>query len=398
MPDAVTSPPLSETEEMLARLVAFPTVSRDSNLPLIDFVAEYLGRHGIATHRVPNAEGTKANLYAQIGPDAPGGVILSAHTDVVPVDGQPWTTDPFSLTEKDGLLYGRGTADMKGFAACMLAAVPEMLGAPLARPIQLALSYDEEVGCLGAPSMIAEMRERLAPAAAVIVGEPTSMRVVTRHKGVIGLNTHVRGYEVHSSLVHTGVSAVMTAARMVVWAADRMAENRRAAETAADPVAALFDPPYTTLHAGRIEGGTAHNITAKDCRFSLDIRMMPGEDAAAWTARYEAYAAELEAEIRAIRPEAAITVERRSLTPGCRKEPEQGAVAESLARALTGDNGEHVVAYGTEAGQFQDVGYSAAICGPGSIEQAHAPDEFISRAQLAEGRAFVSRLIHRLAA
>ncbi len=392
MPETPTTP-----EEMLARLVAFPTVSRDSNLALIDYVEEYLAGHGIAARRVPNDDGTKANLYAQIGPDAPGGVILSAHTDVVPVDGQPWTTDPFRLTEREGRLYGRGTADMKGFAACVLAAVPEMLGAPLARPIQIALSYDEEVGCLGAPSMIAEMRARLAPAAAVIVGEPTSMRVVSRHKGVIGLRTHVRGVEVHSSLVHTGVSAVMTAARLVGWAAERMAENRAAVDPA-DPVAALFEPPYTTLHVGRIEGGTAHNITAKDCWFSLDIRTMPAEDPEDWIARYEAFVRAVEAEIRSVRPEAGITVERRSFTPGCRKEPEETALAERLARALTGDNGEHVVAFGTEAGQFQDAGYSAAICGPGSIEQAHAPDEFISKAQLAEGRAFVSRLIHRLAA
>ena len=397
MPDAHSPQSLTATEEMLARLVAFPTVSRDSNLALIAFVEDYLAGYGIASHRVPNADGTKANLYAQIGPDEPGGVILSAHTDVVPVDGQRWASDPFRLVERDGRLYGRGTADMKGFAACMLAAVPEMLGAPLARPIQLALSYDEEVGCLGAPSMIAEMRERLAPAAAAIVGEPTSMRVVTRHKGVTGLHTHVRGVEVHSSLLHTGVSAVMTAARLVMWAAERMAENRAAVDPG-DPVAALFDPPYTTLHVGRIEGGTAHNITAKDCRFSLDIRTMPGEGAEAWVARYEAFAREVEAEIRRVRPEAGITVERRSLAPGCRKEPEESAVAERLARALTGDNGEHVVAFGTEAGQFQDAGYSAAICGPGSIEQAHAPGEYISRAPPAEGRALVSRLIHRLAA
>ncbi|GMG82742.1 acetylornithine deacetylase [Paralimibaculum aggregatum] len=392
MPDTYTP------QEMLARLVAFPTVSRDSNLALIDFVRDYLAGHGVESRLVHNEEGTKANLYAQIGPAEPGGIILSGHTDVVPVDGQPWSTDPFRLVERDDRLYGRGSCDMKGFDALVLAAVPEMLAAPLKRPVQIALSYDEEVGCLGAPSMIAEMRETLPPASAVVVGEPTEMRVVSRHKGVTGLQTHVLGYEVHSSLCHQGVSAVMTAARLISWAAERMAENKAAAETGSDPVGQLFEPPYTTLHVGRIEGGTAHNITAKDCRFSMDIRSMPGESQEAWIARYRAHCEEIAAEIRAVRPEAGIEVSIRSQAPGCRKEPEETAAAEHLARALTGDNGEHVVAYGTEAGQFQDAGYSAIICGPGSIEQAHQADEFISKAQFAEGARFVSRVIDRLAA
>ncbi|MEM9147722.1 MAG: acetylornithine deacetylase [Pseudomonadota bacterium] len=392
---------MSETmtpEEMLARLVSFPTVSRDSNLPLIHFVQDYLAALGVESRLVPNDDGTKANLYAQIGPAEPGGIVLSGHTDVVPVDGQPWTTDPFVLTEKTNRLYGRGTCDMKGFSANVLAAVPEMLAAGLKRPVQIALSYDEEVGCLGAPFMIAEMRETLPPAAAVIVGEPTSMRVVSRHKGVNTLNTHVRGYEVHSSLVHTGVSAVMTAARLITWCEERMAENREMAEANPDPVGGLFEPPFTTLHVGTVEGGTASNITAKDCRFSIDIRNLPTESAEEWIARYRAHCVEVEAVMRAIRPEAAITVEERSRTPGCRKEPDDRAVAEHLARSLTGDNGEHVVAYGTEAGQFQDAGYSAVICGPGSIEQAHQADEFIEKSQLAEGRRFISRVIERLAA
>lgn len=385
-------------ESMLARLVAFPTVSRDSNLDLIDFVADYLAGHGVESRRVHNDDGTKANLYAQIGPAEPGGVILSGHTDVVPVDGQPWTTDPFSLTEKDGRLYGRGACDMKGFDALVLAAVPEMLAADLKRPVQIALSYDEEVGCLGAPSMIREMRQTLPPAAAVVVGEPTMMRVVSRHKGIVGIRTHVRGYEVHSSLCHTGVSAVMTAARLVNWAAAQMAETAAAAKASPDPLTALFEPPYTTLHIGKISGGTAHNITAKDCRFSLDIRCMPGESLEGWLERYRAFCQEVEAEIQAVRPEASITVEVGSMTPGCRKEPEDAAEAERLARAITGDNGENVVAYGTEAGQFQDEGYSTVICGPGSIEQAHQADEFISAQQLAEGRKFISRVIERLSA
>ncbi|MEM1346403.1 MAG: acetylornithine deacetylase [Pseudomonadota bacterium] len=384
-------------EEMLAKLVAFPTVSRESNLDLIGFVREYLAEHGVESRLVFNDEGTKANLYAQIGPEVAGGAVLSGHTDVVPVEGQPWSTDPFRLTEKNGRLYGRGAADMKGFDALVLAKVPAMLRTNLKRPVQIALSYDEEVGCLGAPSMIAEMRESLPPASAVIVGEPTSMRVVGRHKSVIGLNTRVRGYEVHSSLCHTGVSAVMVAARLIGWIEAQMAANAAAADPN-DPVSALFDPPYTTLHVGMIEGGTAANITAKDCAFSLDIRALPGESSAQWIERYKAHCAEVAAEIAKLRPEAGIEVSQRSLTPACMKEPDDKAEAERLARALTGDNGEHVVAFGTEAGQFQEAGYSAVICGPGSIEQAHKADEYIERDQLGAGAAFLDRLIARLAA
>jgi acetylornithine deacetylase len=385
-------------EEMLATLVGFPTVSSDSNLALIHFVRDYLAGHGVESRIVPNAEGTKANLYAQVGPAEPGGIVLSGHTDVVPVEGQPWTTDPFTLTEKEGRLYGRGACDMKGFDALVLAAVPRMLEAGLKRPVQIALSYDEEVGCLGAPDMIAEMRETLPPASAVIVGEPTMMEVVSRHKGVIRLEVSVRGHEVHSSLMHEGVSAVMAAARLVTWAEDRMLAARAAAEAAREPVAQLFEPPYPTWHVGQIEGGTAPNITAKDCSFWLDIRTMPGEDQQEAIAAFRAKVAEVEAAMQAVRPSTGITVRVHSQTPGCRKEPDETAEAERLARALTGDNGEHVVAFGTEAGQFQDAGYSAIICGPGSIEQAHQADEYISRAQLAAGGRFVEKIIARLAA
>ena len=380
--------------EMLERLVAFPTVSRESNLPLIDFVEDYLRGHGIDCHRVMDDEGTKANLYALVGPAEPGGVVLSAHTDVVPVDGQPWSTDPFTLTEKDGRLYGRGSCDMKGFAAVALAAVPRALAAGLRRPIQLALSYDEEVGMWGAKRLVPAMAGAMPPAAGVIVGEPTNMQVVTGHKGGLMLLTHVRGFEVHSSIVHTGVSAIFNAARLVTWLEEQMEANRREAEaTGANP---LYDPPYTTLHVGLLEGGTARNIVARDCTFSTDIRMVPGEDSADWLARYREKVAEIEARMKALRPEAEILVHVRSDLPGCRPEPD--GAAEGLCRALTGDNAEHAVSYGTEAGLFQEGGYSACVCGPGSIEQAHQPDEFIEISQLEAGAAFMDRLIGRLAA
>ena len=374
-------------EEMLARLVGFNTISDRSNLDLIAFVEDYLAGHGIASVRVPDETGEKASLYAHIGPEVEGGVILSGHTDVVPVAGQPWTTDPFTLTERDGKLHGRGTCDMKGFIACALAAVPRMVAADLVHPIQLAFSYDEEIGCFGAPPLIEAMRDALPLASAVIVGEPTEMRVVTGHKAICELSTHVRGFEVHSSLMHEGVSAVMTAARLIGWIDAQTAANRAEAAGAA----LGYVPPWTTLHVGQIEGGTAHNITARDCTFSCDIRALPGESLDDWIARYRAFVAEVEAEIQAIRPEAAITITTKGSVPGCR--PEDEGAAETLVRRLTGDNGTHVVSYATEAGQFQDGGYSTVICGPGSIEQAHQPDEFITKEQLAAGSAFMDRLI-----
>lgn len=377
--------------EMLEKLVGFPTVSRDSNLPLIDFVEEYLTGHGVASRRVYDETGTKANLYALVGPETPGGVVLSGHTDVVPTDGQDWTSDPFTVTERDGKLHGRGTCDMKGFSALGLALVPEMLAAGLKRPVQFALSYDEEIGCRGAPHMIREMRETMPPASAVIVGEPSMMKVVTEHKGSVGLTTRVRGFEVHSSLMHTGVSAVMTAARLVNWIRERGEENMAKADRSSP-----FEPPFTTMHVGTIKGGTAGNITAKDCEFVSDFRVCPPESPDEWRERYLAFAAEVERDIRKIRPEARVDVEVRMMNPPCLRE-EDGA-AEALARALTGDNGQHVVSYGTEAGQFQEGGYSTCICGPGSIAQAHQPDEYVSVEQFEAGEAFMRRLIDRLAA
>ncbi len=379
--------------EMLERLVAFPTVSRDTNIPLVAFVRDYLEGLGIDVHVVASEDGAKANLYAQIGPSVEGGVVLSGHTDVVPVDGQDWTSDPFTLTERNGRLYGRGSCDMKGFDAIVLSMVPEMLEADLKRPIQIALSYDEELGFLGVPSMIAEMRRTLPLAQSVIVGEPTMMQVVTRHKGGIGTRTHVHGFPVHSSLIHTGVSAVMQAAKLVDWYSEQLEESRKKTPSSD---ATAFEPPYTTFHVGTIEGGTANNITAENCVFSTEIRFVPGESGDEWLARYREKVAEVEAGMKAIRPETSIDVHIRVSAPGCAKEGPEDAHAETLARALTGDNGEHAVSYGTEAGLFQQSGYSVCVCGPGSIEQAHKADEFIDISQLEAGEQFVRRLIDRL--
>ena len=378
---------------LLDKLVAFPTVSRDSNLDLIDFVEEYLASHGVSAVRVPNEDGTKAALYAHVGPQVAGGVVLSGHTDVVPVDGQPWTSDPFTVTERGGRLYGRGTCDMKGFDALALLAVPLALKAGIKRPLQIALSYDEEVGCTGAPPMIDHMVSHGLPRAdTVIVGEPSMMKVVTGHKGGAGFQMHFQGYEVHSSIAYQGVSAIMMAAKLIDWANQVNAEN--AAQTPGT-LAAAFDPPYTTLHVGQISGGTAHNITAKDCRFGFDFRVVPGESVAAWEDRVLAKVAEIEAEMKAVRAEAGITATRYFGIPGL--VPEVQGSAEELARRLTGDNSSNVVSYGTEAGQFQERGYSAVVCGPGDIAQAHQPDEYITVDQFQQGEAFMHRLVAHLA-
>lgn len=376
-------------KEMIEKLVGFPTVSCDSNLNLIEFVKDYLAGWGVDSHLVYNDEGNKANLYATIGPNVEGGIILSGHTDVVPVEGQAWDTDPFKVVEKNGKLYGRGTADMKSFSAIGLSLVPEMLEAGLKKPIHFALSYDEEVACLGAPDMIAEMAVKCPPVHAVIVGEPTLMETVTAHKAILDIETHVRGFEVHSSLVHTGVSAVMVAARLVSWWEDRMT----AAAVNADQ-SSIFVPPFTTFHCGVMHGGTAHNITAKDCYFSTDIRTMPDEDP---NDHLNAYYAHLNDTVipamQAIHPDTGIETKIIANVPGLR--PEENGAAEQFVRSITGDNGNHVVAYGTEGGQFQDGGYSTVICGPGSIEQAHQPNEFLAISEVQVCQDFLRKVVSR---
>ncbi|MFC7704070.1 acetylornithine deacetylase [Plastorhodobacter daqingensis] len=385
MPDALSA------RDILARLVSFPTVSRDSNLELVDWVERYLADLGVSAHRVPSPCGNKASLFAHIGPEEEGGVILSGHSDVVPVDGQAWSSDPWCLMEREGRLYGRGTCDMKGFVALALAAVPLALQANLRRPLQIALSYDEELGCLGAPPMIAHMASLLPRAAAVVVGEPSMMKAVNGHKGGIAFDIHMRGYEVHSSILHRGVSAIMEGARLIDWANQQNAANRARTPAA---MAALFDPPFTTIHVGTISGGTAANITARECRFGIDFRCVPGETVEHWSAALHERAAALEAEMKEIRPEAGIEITRRFLLPPLVPEPE--GAAERLVRKLTGDNATHVVSYGTEAGQFQAEGYSAIVCGPGDIAQAHQPDEYITVAQFEAGWAFMERLVQEL--
>lgn len=378
----------------LERLVAFPTVSRDSNLPLIDWVHAYLTAQGIRCWRVPAPCGQKAHLYAHVGPWITGGVVLSGHSDVVPVDGQDWSSDPWTVTERDGRLYGRGTCDMKGFVALAIAAMVKARDLPLARPLQLAISCDEEVGCMAVVDLITAMTGGDLPRAeAVIVGEPSMLKVVTAHKGGIAFEVALRGHEVHSSLQPYGVSAVMEGARIIEWA------NRlNAAEAAAPvrPLAAPFDPPHCTVNVGRIEGGTAHNITARDCRFLMSFRLVPGQSGAEEAAALRAECARVEAGMRAVHPDCAVTLSPMFEMPPLA--PETDGAAEALARKLTGDNGQHVVSYGTEGGQFQRAGYSAVICGPGDIAQAHQPDEYLTLEQFHAGEAMLDRLLSALSA
>lgn len=378
---------ITPTLDILARLIAFDTTSRNSNLALIEWVEAFLSARGVASRRVANADATKANLYALVGPAVEGGVVLSGHTDVVPVDGQPWSSDPWVLSERGTRLYGRGTADMKSFLALALAHVEQAREAGLKRPLVLAFSYDEEVGCLGAPALIQEILREMPTPEAVIVGEPTSMKVVSAHKGVRSFIVQVTGREAHSSLPDAGVSAVMEALELMNLVAAMGHESRAISH-------AHFSPAGPTMTIGRVEGGTAANILARRCEFVWDLRTVEVSEADAIEARFRQAAEALDAGIKARAPEGGVTIRRRSNTPGLAIE--RDSAAEGLARALTGDNETRAVAYAAEAGLFQRAGVPAVICGPGSIEQAHQPDEWIERAQIEEGAAFMQRLITRL--
>jgi acetylornithine deacetylase len=392
-PDLSTSETLADRAiDILGALVAFDTTSRLSNLALIEWVEAYLSRLGVASRRVPNADGTKSNLLASIGPSAPGGIVLSGHTDVVPVDGQSWSSDPFVLTRRDGRLYGRGTCDMKGFLALALAAAPDLAAATLDRPVHLAFSYDEEIGCLGAPDMIEVIARELPRPALVVVGEPTDMVAVRGHKGIASFRVTVTGREAHSSLTHLGVSANMIAIKLM----SHLVELSERLEREADP-ASLFTPKGATLTVGQVNGGTAVNILARECVFIFDLRTPAGLEPREILADFFALAKKLDAEIKAKAPEGGVVVETRSMTPAFA--PEVDGVAETFARRIAGDNGPpRVVPYAAEAGQFQGAGFSTVICGPGSIDQAHQPDEFVEISQMERGAAFLRRLVEELSA
>ena len=376
--------------EMLEALVAFDTTSHLSNLPLIDFVRDYLDGHGVTSVTVMNGEATKANLYATIGPEDIGGVVLSGHTDVVPVTGQDWSSDPLTLTERDGLLYGRGACDMKGFLAAALAAVPQFLAQPLTTPVHFALSYDEEVGCLGVRDLVAHIVEERPRPRMAIVGEPTGMRVVNAHKSGYSFITEITGHEAHSSAPRDGVNAITIGAEIIAEI-ERIAEVMR---ERGDP-SGRFTPPCTTVHVGTIEGGTALNIVPKTCRIHWEFRGLPGIDINELPDRVDRFAREeLLPKMRAVAPGTDIvTTMSNDIAAFAGAE---GSAAESLVLALARQNETITVAYGTEAGYFQDADMPAVICGPGDIAQAHKPDEFVSIAQLDECEGFMRRLTGHL--
>jgi acetylornithine deacetylase len=375
---------LAATRDILQALVGFDTTSRHSNLALIEWVEAYLDGHGVPHRRAPNADGSKTNLLATIGPSIEGGAVLSGHTDVVPVDGQAWTSDPWTIAERDGRLYGRGTCDMKGFLALALATVPDLIAARPKKPVHLAFSYDEEIGCLGAPLLIDLIGRELPKPAFVVVGEPTDMVAVNGHKGINYYTVVVSGHEAHSSQTHLGVSANVEAVRLMaslVALADKL-------ERDGDP-ASPFIPRGATLTIG--------TILARECKFIFDLRCPPGLDADVILTPFLAEAAALDAALKARSPDAGVVVKGYAATPPFAPEPD--GLAETFARRFAGDNGpSRVVSYGAEAGQFQAAGFSTVLCGPGSIEQAHQPDEYVEISQLERGQAFMRRLVEWAAA
>ena len=376
--------------EMIRRLVGFDTTSRNSNLDLIHFVQDYLAGFGVESRLIHDESGHKANLYATIGPNDRPGITLSGHTDVVPVDGQDWSSDPFTVEQRDDRLYGRGTADMKSFVAVALALVPEFVARPLKTPINFAFSYDEEIGCFGAHGIIRHLRGGGVLPRLVIVGEPSGMRVVNAHKGIRTFTTTVTGLEAHSSATDRGVNAIFYGARLIAFLDDLAAEFRERGDASG-----RFDLPYTTISVGIVNGGTALNIIPGQCRFVWESRLLPDQDADEIIDRFEAFAAEtVLPEMRRVFVQASVVTEQRVMVPGLR--PEEGSDAETLVMALAETNQTHAVSYATEAGLFQEAEMPTVICGPGDIAQAHKPDEFIALEQVQECEAFMRRLLHRV--
>lgn len=379
-------PQAPTAQALLETLVAFDTTSRLSNLALIDFVEDYLNQWDVRCERIFNAEGTKANLFVTIGPNVSGGVILSGHTDVVPVDGQDWTTDPFTLTSRGDQLFGRGTCDMKGFLACVLAQVPRMAAAPLKRPLHLAFSYDEEVGCTGAPSMIEHIICTKTKPALCIVGEPTSMRIIHGHKSINAYRTTITGLEAHSSRTQEGVNAIEVAAKLITFLYG-LAEEMKTRTERDD----AFEPPYTSLSVGTIRGGTAVNIIPREAQFAWEYRALPTADQNEIAQRFATYCDEIRTQIKRVSSEADIQTTEIAAAPGLFSQP--GQPTENLVLAWAERNATEAVAYATEGGLFQNAGIPTYICGPGDIAHAHRPNEFVKAQELAQCEAFLGRII-----
>ncbi|MHC5789611.1 acetylornithine deacetylase [Pseudomonas idahonensis] len=374
------------SRELLARLVGFATVSRDSNLELIGFIRDYLMSHGVDSELIYNPQRTKANLFASIGPSDRSGVVLSGHTDVVPVDGQAWSVEPFVLSEREGRLYGRGTADMKGFIASVLAAVPGLVRRELRIPIHLAFSYDEEVGCLGVRPMLERLQQRPHKPLLCLIGEPTELRPVLGHKGKLAMRCQVRGAACHSAYAPYGVNAIEYAARLIGKLGEIGGQLARPEHH--DP---RFDPPFSTVQTGTIKGGRALNIVPADCEFDFEVRTLPEFDAQAVVDELQRYAQDqLLPQMQAVQADTGIALQPLSAYPGLATAADSEA-AELLA-LLSGSRAFGTVAFGTEGGLFHQAGIPTVVCGPGSMDQGHKPDEFISLEQLRACDAMLLRL------
>ena len=386
-PPTMTS--LARVREILHRLCSFDTTSRDSNLPLIEWVEDFLKPLGAHVVRVPSEDGKKSNLWARLGPDVPGGIVLSGHTDVVPVDGQPWVTDPFYMIATEDKWFARGTTDMKGFIALSLAHAEAISKIPLKVPVHFAFSYDEEIGCAGVEPMIAEIGRRGAAPSVVWVGEPTLWGVLSAHKGIRDYEIRITGKDAHSSDPRLGASAIHEAI-------DLLAVLRKIAREQEDnaPTNSEFDPSWTTITVGEIGGGTAPNILARECRFVFDVRTVPGVNPDAMLAPFFAEVARVNEKLAKLGPGCGVVVDLRADAPPLQLQ--RDSAAEMFMRALTGDNQIRVAAFATEAGQFQKAGFPAVICGPGSVEQAHQPNEFVAISEMQKGVEVFARFLNTL--
>lgn len=377
---------MSASRELLAQLVAFDTTSRESNLALIEFVRGYLEGFGVACELIYNDENTKANLFATLGPGDVPGIVLSGHTDVVPVDGQAWQVPPFELTEADGKLYGRGTADMKGYIACVLALVPALVNAPLRLPLHIALSYDEEIGCLGVRSLLAALSARPVKPLLCVIGEPTELKPMLGHKGKLAMRCDVHGAACHSAYAPQGVNAIEYAARLIAELG-RLGEALKAPEQ----LDARFDPPFSTVQTGVIAGGKALNIVPQDCRFDFEVRSLPAMDPRQVAQCLQQYAEHsLLPAMRAVSGQCAITFRELSSYPGLATAAQSQAAA--WIAQFCGSDDFGTVAFGTEGGLFDQAGVPTVVCGPGSMDQGHKPDEFVSLEQLRACDAMLQRV------
>jgi len=365
---------MSRSRQLLQTLVEFDTTSRESNLQLIEFVRDYLAGFGVTSELVYNEERSKANLFASIGPLELAGIVLSGHTDVVPVDGQAWSVPPFELTERDGKLFGRGTADMKGYIACVLALVPELVKADLRRPVHIALSYDEEVGCLGVRSLLKVLEQRPLKPMLCIIGEPTGLKPVLGHKGKLAMRCDVHGEACHSAYAPYGVNAIEHAAELI-------GELGRIGQRLRDTRDARFDPPFSTVQTGVMSGGKALNIVPADCRFDFEIRALPSQDPGEVADQLKAYAEQqVLPRMQAVSAQSAIRFTELSAYPGL--VTDECSQAAQLIAAFSGSQEFGTVAFGTEGGLFDAAGIPTVVCGPGSMDQGHKPDEFVSVEQL----------------